>query len=218
LAKGVMDILITSPAFIAFLLASLLLAATPGPGVLYIVARTLSQGRRSGLASVGGIALGGICNAIAASAGLAALLAASESAFTVVKLCGAAYFLWLGFKTWRSNPAAPVAARLSPAPRYAFRDAFLIALLNPKTTLFFAALLPQFIRPGICALGQSLFLSCTFVLIALCTDSLYVFTAAALSSAIVERSPLRRYGRNLTAITLIGLGIYAAMATPHHAK
>jgi threonine/homoserine/homoserine lactone efflux protein len=214
----VMDTLITSPMFIAFLFASLLLAATPGPGVLYIVARTLSQGRGSGLASVGGIALGGMCNAVAASAGLATLLSASDIAFTIVKLCGAAYFLWLGFTMLRNKPSASAAALRTAPRRHAFRDGFLIALLNPKTTLFFAALLPQFMKSGVSALGQGLLLSCTFVLVALCTDSLYVFTAAALSPAILERSPLRRYGRNITAMTLLGLGIYAAMATSHHAK
>jgi threonine/homoserine/homoserine lactone efflux protein len=204
--------------FIAFLLASLLLAATPGPGVLYIVACTLGQGSSSGLASVCGIALGGITNATAASVGLAALLSASDAAFTVVKLAGAAYFLWLGVKTLCASSAVQAGASHSTAPKRAFRDGFWVALLNPKTTLFFAALLPQFIRPGISALGQSLFLSCIFVLIALCTDTIYVLTAAALSPAILQRSQLRRYGRTITATTLICLGIYSAIATPYHAK
>ncbi|MGO8976331.1 MAG: LysE family translocator [Steroidobacteraceae bacterium] len=209
---------VTSPMFIAFLLASLLLAATPGPGVLYIVARTVGQGRSSGLASVGGIALGGISNAAAASVGVAALLSASDTAFTVVKLAGAAYFLWLGFKTLCVSPAVQVGASHSTAPKRVFCDGFLVALLNPKTTLFFAALLPQFMRPGISALGQSLFLSCIFTLVALCTDTIYVLTVAALSPAILQRSPLRQYGRNITATTLICLGIYSAIATPYHAK
>jgi threonine/homoserine/homoserine lactone efflux protein len=212
-----METLIASPNYIAFLCASLLLAATPGPGVLYIVARTVSQGRSYGLASVGGIALGGLCNAIAASAGLAALLSASEIAFSIVNLCGAAYFLWLGITMLLNKQADSTAAPRTEPRRHAFRDGFLIALLNPKTTLFFAALLPQFMKPGASALGQGLLLSCTFVLVALCTDSLYVFTASTLSPGILERSPLRKYGRSITAMILIGLGICAA-AIPHHAR
>ncbi|WP_366524476.1 LysE family translocator [Sinimarinibacterium flocculans] len=93
---------------LAFLAASVALAVTPGPGVLYIVTRTLTQGRRSGLASVAGVALGNLGNAVAAAAGLAALFAASASAFSVVKLAGAAYLLWLGLRTLRGSPASAI--------------------------------------------------------------------------------------------------------------
>ena len=127
----------------AFAAASVVLSVTPGPGVLYVVTRTLAQGRRAGLASVAGVALGNFGNAVGASIGLAALFAVSALAFTIVKWAGAAYLLWLGVQALRSPRATTDAPRLD-APRLGaiFRDGFLVALLNPKTALFFAAFLP----------------------------------------------------------------------------
>jgi threonine/homoserine/homoserine lactone efflux protein len=207
--------LLTSPTFAAFLFASLILAVTPGPGVIYIVTRTLGQGRKAGFASIGGIALGNLGNAAAASLGLAAVLSASANAFVVVKLAGAAYLVFLGLKALWAKPATAVAVRTTRlSPARLFRDGFLVALLNPKTALFFAALLPQFIDPGASPLWQSLVLSCVFVAIAVCTDTLYMLTASALAPAISRRGGARSYGRYITAATFIGLGVYAALANP----
>jgi threonine/homoserine/homoserine lactone efflux protein len=209
------QVLLTSPTFAAFLFASLILAVTPGPGVIYIVTRTVGQGRKAGFASIGGIALGDLGNATAASVGLAALLAASATAFVIVKLAGAAYLIFLGVKTLWARSAAPVMVnRGRESPARLFRDGFLVALLNPKTALFFAALLPQFIDPGASPLWQSLILSCVFVAIAVCTDTLYMLTASALAPAIRRRGGSRSYGRYITAATFIGLGVYAALANP----
>jgi threonine/homoserine/homoserine lactone efflux protein len=211
--------LVTSPTFVAFLFASLILAVTPGPGVIYIVTRTLGQGRKAGLSSVGGIALGNLGNAAAASVGLAAVLAASSTAFAVVKIAGAAYLIFLGVKALRARPTAETVDRLNRAsPARLFRDGFLVALLNPKTALFFAALLPQFIRPGASPLGQTLVLSSVFVSIAVCTDTVYVFSAAAFAKTIAQRSGWRPFGRYATAATFIGLGVYAALGSPRPAK
>jgi threonine/homoserine/homoserine lactone efflux protein len=211
--------LLMSPTFAAFLFASLILAVTPGPGVIYIVTRTLGQGRKAGFASIGGIALGDLGNATAASVGLAALLSASATAFVIVKLAGAAYLIFLGAKALWARSAAPVMVnRRRESPARLFRDGFLVALLNPKTALFFAALLPQFIDPGASPLWQSLVLSCVFVAIAVCTDTLYMLTASALAPAISRRGGSRSYGRYVTAATFIGLGVYAALANPRSAK
>src|SRR5690242_12938949 len=91
------------PTLLAFLLASLVLAVTPGPGVFYVLTRTLALGRKAGLASVAGVALGNLGNAVGASIGLAALFAVSAAAFTVVKLAGAGYLVWLGIQALRSG-------------------------------------------------------------------------------------------------------------------
>lgn len=124
----------------AFTAASLALAITPGPGVLFIVARTLAEGRAAGLCAVAGVAAGNLVNAVAASLGLAALFALWPTAFTALRWGGGLVLLWLGWAAWR--PPAPDTA--APA-----RQAFWVALLNPKTTLFFAALLhPSWIRPA----------------------------------------------------------------------
>ena len=213
------QVLLTSPTFAAFLLASLILAVTPGPGVIYIVTRTLGQGRKAGFASIAGIALGDFGNATAASLGLAALLSASAAAYVIVKFAGAAYLIYLGVKALRARSAAPVAARrIRESPGRLFRDGFLVALLNPKTALFFAALLPQFINPGASPLWQSLVFSCIFVAIAMCTDTIYMLTASALAPAISRGGSSRSYGRYITAATFIGLGVYAALANPRSAK
>jgi len=210
---------VTSPTFVAFLIASLILAVTPGPGVLYIVTQTLGQGRKAGLASVCGIALGNLGNASAASVGLAAVFAASSTAFVVVKLAGAAYLVCLGVKALRTKATIEGGVRANhTSPARLFRDGLFVALLNPKTALFFAALLPQFINPSASPLGQTLVFGCVFVSIAVCTDTIYVLTASAMASSIRRRSGWRPYGRYLSAATFIGLGVYAAFASPRSAK
>src|SRR6478735_1338052 len=147
------------PLLLAFVGASLVLALTPGPAVVYIVARTVAQGRASGLASVLGVALGNLGNAVGAALGLAALFAVSSAAFTVVKWAGAAYLVYLGIRLWRTVPAS--AGPATPPPPVqpldrVFRDGFVVALLNPKTSLFFAAFLPQFMDGHGSALAQTL--------------------------------------------------------------
>jgi threonine/homoserine/homoserine lactone efflux protein len=205
--------MLMSSTFAAFLIAGTILAVTPGPGVIYVVTRTLSRGRQAGLASVGGIALGNLANATAASLGLAALLAASATAFAVMKLAGAAYLVFLGVRVLRAKPQvrAPAAADRATNLRL-FADGFLVALLNPKTALFFAALLPQFINPDAPPLAQGLILACVFVSIAVCTDTIYVLAAAALAPKFTADSSSRDVGRYVTAATFIGLGVYAALS------
>ena len=211
--------LFQSPSFAAFVLAGLILAITPGPAVIYLVTQTLTGGRRAGFASIGGVALGNLGNASMASFGLAAIFAASATAFAVVKYAGAAYLIYLGIKALRSRlPSAEVVTRQPVAARRLFRDGFFVALLNPKTALFFAALLPQFISPAAPPLGQSIVLGAVFVAIALCTDSLYVCSASAIASNITRRSAWRPYGRYLSAASFIGLGIYAAVASPRSTR
>ena len=126
------------PVLVIFTSCSLILAITPEPGVLYIVTRSLTQGRHAGLASVGGVALGNLGNAIRASVGLATLFAVSSIAFTIVKYCGALYLIYLGVRTLRSPRSTVHARALSSTPaRRIFRDGFFVALLNPKTAIFF---------------------------------------------------------------------------------
>jgi threonine/homoserine/homoserine lactone efflux protein len=182
----------------AFAAASLVLAITPGPGVLFIVARTLAAGRRAGLLAVAGVAAGNFANAVAASLGLAALLALWPPAFHVLRVLGGAYLVWLGVQAWRAPAAAPAA----PA-----RQAFWVALLNPKTTLFFAALLPPFLDPAGSAVLQSLALGALFVAIAAASDSVYVLAAGGLAPRLAGQAA---WGRRVAALVYVGLGLYAA--------
>lgn len=208
------------PVLAAFGFASLVLAATPGPGVVYIVARTLSQGRRAGLASVAGVALGNFGNALGASLGLAALLAVSAFAFDLLKFAGAGYLLFLGYKALRASPAPETGAEAkvaTPLGRIA-RDGFLVALLNPKTALFFAAFLPQFIDPMLAPTGQSVLFGTAFVAIAACTDTGYVLAAhiAAPTLGGLQRASVA--GRYVTAAVYIGLGLFTAVSGPRGAQ
>ena len=201
----------TWPTLAAFALASLVLAATPGPGVVYIVTRTLAQGRRAGLASIAGVALGNLGNATIASLGLAALLAISSLAFTLVKFAGAAYLVWLGIQALRERDLRTVAPSARPqAPRHGriLRDGVMVALLNPKTALFFAAFLPQFIDPASSAIAQSALFGAAFVAIAACTDSAYVIAAGAAAPVLGGLKRARAVGRYLTAAVYLGLALF----------
>lgn len=199
------------PLFSAFLVASFVLAVTPGPGVLYVVTRSLVQGRRCGLVSVAGVALGNLGNAFAASVGLAALFALSALAFSVVKYAGALYLIYLGMRLLRSPPPAFAAIEPAAAPLGGvFREGFVVALLNPKTTLFFAAFLPQFLDAALPAMPQSLALGALFVAIAALTDSAYALAAGAVAHALRHRG-LRRLGHRLGGGVFIGLGVFTAL-------
>ena len=210
----------TWPLFSAFLIASLILAVTPGPGVLYIVARSLAQGRRSGLVSVAGVALGNLGNAMAAALGLAVLFAASAAAFTAVKYAGAFYLVYLGVRMLQGARAEIAAAPpTQPAPLgRIFRDGFVVALLNPKTTVFFAAFLPQFVSAALPALPQTLALGILFVAIAAVTDSLYAVAAGTVAPFLMRARGAPRLGRFLGAGTFIGLGLFAALAGTRGAR
>lgn len=213
------QMLFASPMFMAFLLASLALAITPGPGVLYVVARTAAQGRRAGLACVGGVALGNLSNAIGAALGLAALLAASSVAFNVVRFAGAAYLVFLGIQALRCVGDAAAPARFDdPAFGRIFREGFAVALLNPKTTLFVTAFLPQFMNPAVPAALQGAVLGTVFVLIAATTDSAYVVAAHAAASKLEGRPRWREFGRYATAAIYVGLGLFTAVSGSRSAR
>jgi threonine/homoserine/homoserine lactone efflux protein len=205
------------PLFAAFLVASFVLAITPGPGVFYIVTRSVAQGRRSGLASVAGVALGNLGNAVGASIGLAALFAVSSVAFAAVKYLGALYLVWLGVQALRAPVETPADTPLVPTDlRRVFADGFVVALLNPKTTIFFAAFLPQFVRePG--ALGQTFALGVIFVAMAAATDSVYAACAGAARPWLQRATGVARLGRTMTACAFIGLGLLTAFTSrPRH--
>ena len=202
---------VAGPMLAAFLLASLVLAATPGPGVVYIVARTLVQGRAAGMASVAGVAMGNLGNALGASLGLAALFTLSSVAFTVVKWAGAAYLVYLGTKSLRRSPEAALPGSFeTPHLRRIGRDGFFVALLNPKTALFFAAFLPQFIDRAASTAVQGATLGVVFVLVAVVTDTSYVMAANLAASRIGGGRRFDTIGRYAAAAIYFGLGIFTA--------
>jgi len=213
------DSLSFSPMLGPFVIASVALAVTPGPGVFYIVARSLTEGRLSGLASVAGVALGNLGNAIGASLGLAALFALSSVAFTIVKYLGAAYLFYLGVQAIRSARAAAQRAEapLAGASRgRIFVDGFVVALLNPKTAVFFAAFLPQFIQtpsaPSASLLAQTIALGVVFVLIAAATDTIYALMAGALRPWLGRVKGVTAVAKYGSGGVLLGLGLVTALS------
>lgn len=135
--------------FSLFLAAALLLAATPGPGMLYVAARSMAGGRTEGYASSFGTALGGFVHVIGGAVGVSAVLMASAEVFTLLKLAGAVYLVWLGLRTWRQagHELGAIAVHAS-GWRRAFLEGIVVEALNPKTAAFFLAFVTQFVDPA----------------------------------------------------------------------
>jgi len=197
-----------------FIAAALVVLAIPGPAVLYILTRSLSQGRRAGLVSVLGLSTGALVHVAAATVGLSAILLTSATAFTAVKLLGAGYLIYLGVRTMfgRRQPVGDSTPR-SHATQRIFTDGVLVSILNPKIAIFFLAFLPQFVDPSRGPVPQQiLLLGLLYVGLALITDSVYALVAGSLRHWLRDRvagGPLPRYASGLL---YIGLGIGTAIA------
>jgi threonine/homoserine/homoserine lactone efflux protein len=195
-----------------FLGASIALLLTPGPAVLYIVTRSIEQGRAAGLVSVMGICTGTLVHVLAATAGLSALLVSSALAFALVRYGGAAYLIALGIQTLirREPPAAEVRVVRSDLRRV-FTQGVVVNVLNPHTAVFFFAFLPQFVNPSIGHIpAQMLTLGLMFVGLSATTDSGWAL-AAGTAGEWIKRHPRFTEGqRYLTGSAMIGLGAAAA--------
>jgi threonine/homoserine/homoserine lactone efflux protein len=198
-----------------FVAASVVLLLTPGPAVLYIVARSVEQGRRAGLISVLGIHLGTIVHITAAAVGLSALLVSSALAFAIVKYLGAAYLIWIGIRTFMARDPDPKAPAVPAAPlRRVFRDGFLVNLFNPKTAIFFLAFLPQFVDPARGPLHwQILILGFTFMGLGMMSDGMFALAAGTAGDFLRRNRRFLRFQRWFAGTSFIGLGITAALAT-----
>ena len=194
------------------MLASLALAVVPGPAVLYIVARSVDQGRGAGLVSALGIGTGGLVHVVAATIGLSSLLASSATAFTVVKYAGAVYLIVLGVRRLLTREHVPdETARPPRARRRLFRDGVVVNVLNPKTALFFLAFLPQFVDPEAAAPPlQILVLGLIFVAIALCSDSMWALAAGTLGGWLRRSRWYLGVKRWVTGTVFVGLGVSTA--------
>ena len=197
---------------IAFLIAALVLAVTPGPGIAYVVARTAAGGRAEGLASCVGTGLGGLLHVCAAALGLSVLLAQSATAFTVVKYVGAAYLVYLGVRLLLVKAPVAVGAVVPGGARRALLEGVLVEALNVKTALFFLAFLPQFLVGGSAPVPQLVVMGTICVLLNTLVDVGTVFGAARLLQA--GHSARRRASllNKVSGVTLVGLGLYVAAA------
>lgn len=204
--------------FALYFAAAFLLAVTPGPGIFYVAARTLAGGRAEGVSSSFGTGLGGMLHVLAGSLGVSAIVLASAELFTALKLIGAAYLVWIGFRTFRSarqdastvlngGPAAPPIG-----PRRAFREGVLVEALNPKTAAFFLAFIPQFVDPATGHVAMQ-FLVLGFVSVALNTlaDIVVAFAASGIREGAATRHGLIRRLREASGAGMITLGIGLAL-------
>ncbi|HEY2982266.1 MAG TPA: LysE family translocator [Anaerolineales bacterium] len=205
-----------TPRLLLFFVAALILLLTPGPAVLYIVARSIDQGRVAGLVSVLSIEAGNFVHVLAATFGLSALLMSSALAFSAVKYLGAAYLIYLGIRKLLSHPVPiQVPGAAAQSLRRIFTQGVLVAVLNPKTALFFLAFLPQFVDSSRGPVArQMLLLGCIFVLMALISDSLYALLADSLGQWVRRSPAFLRGERYVVGGVYVGLGITAALAGP----
>jgi threonine/homoserine/homoserine lactone efflux protein len=202
-----------------FATAAVILLLIPGPAVLYIVNRSVSDGRTAGLASASGLALGNLVHALAAAAGLSAVLATSAAAFNAVKWLGAGYLIFVGVRTLLTKPSVIETEQPSVSAKRAFTQGIVVNILNPKVALFFLSFLPQFIhpdqgRPGV----QALVLGLVFVLIGFCTDSTYSLLASSLRDVLLRGRALPFVRRWVAGTVFIGLGVVAATASASSAR
>ena len=196
--------------FAIFAAASAAFVAVPGPSVIYIVSRSLADGRTAGGVSALGIQTGGLVHVLAATIGVSALLASSAVAFSVVKYAGAAYLISIGVRKLLEGDLQIAAADDREDRRRLYWQGVMVNSLNPKTALFFLAFLPQFVDPGRGAVApQVLALGVIFLLLAMASDSTYALVAGSVRGWLGER---RRALARVSGCSYVGLGVLAALS------
>lgn len=197
-----------------FVLASLALLVVPGPAVLYIVARSVSQGRLAGVVSAAGVQVGASVHIVAAALGLSAVLLSSALAFNIVKYLGAAYLIYLGVRQWLARELATGEMAVQPESlRRIFAQGVVVNVLNPKTALFFFAFLPQFVDPASGNVAaQVLLLGLLFVTLAVINDGAYALLAGALGNWLRGNRRFWAGQRLFAGAVYVGLGVTTALS------
>jgi threonine/homoserine/homoserine lactone efflux protein len=197
-----------------FVIAAIALAVTPGPAVLYVVTRSITQGRTAGVVSCFGVTLGGFVHVLAAALGVSAALATSVLAFTLVKYAGAAYLVWLGVRAFMKKPQIARIEQSEPRSLLRiFRDGVVVNILNPKTALFFLAFIPQFVTPSRGDIPlQCAFLGGLFVLIAFCTDVTWSLVASGAGAWLRGHPRFVVSERYVAGSVYLTLGLTAAFS------
>lgn len=205
--------MIEPTAFLVFFLAAFTLAVIPGPGMLYVLARTLRSGQREGILSTVGTGIAGLIHTLAAALGVSAILATSAIAFSIVKWLGVAYLLYLGIKTLldKQSFVDTLEADIPSASKGALRQGILTEVLNPKTALFFLAFIPQFINPEGSVFWQFMLLGTITTLLTSGVDLIVALAASPLSHVLKRSKRLRQVQRYGSGTALIGLGVYVAI-------
>lgn len=198
---------------LAFALVSLGMALTPGPNMIYLISRSISQGRAAGLVSLGGVALGFIFYMVCAAFGLTALMMAVPYAYDALRIAGVLYLLWMAWQSVRPGERSPFQLKELPrhSPRKLFLMGFLTNLLNPKIAIVYLSLLPQFINPAHgSVLGQSLLLGMTQIVISVSINAMVAISAGTIALFLVRRPSFGIIQRWLMGGVLTGLAVKIA--------
>lgn len=199
--------------FVAFLIAALTLAITPGPGIAYVVARTVAGGRAEGLASCLGTGIGGLIHVFAAAFGLSMIIAQSALAFSLLKYIGAAYLIYIGIRILTSKyEPQNIDSIQARGSRRALLDGILVEALNVKTAIFFLAFLPQFIDSGQSIAFQFVLLGSICVLMNTLADVVAVFVAQRILRSDTLREARSKRLNHASGFTMIGLGVFLAFS------
>jgi threonine/homoserine/homoserine lactone efflux protein len=199
--------------FLAFLFAAIVLAVTPGPGIAYVVARTVAGGRSEGLASCFGTGIGGMLHVLAAALGLSLIVTQSAVAFGLVKYLGAAYLVYLGIRLLLRRDEEPtVKPVVSEGPRRALFEGIVVEALNVKTALFFLAFLPQFASLSEPLLPQLVMLGSICVALNTLVDVIAVLGVDRMLKSNAARAARARLLTRVSGVTMLGLGAYLALA------
>ncbi|MGA8025688.1 MAG: LysE family translocator [Bryobacteraceae bacterium] len=197
--------------FIAFFSASILLAVTPGPGIMYVLTRSLAGGRREGILSSLGTFVGGFAHVIAAGLGLSAVLATSAVAYRAIRWTGAAYLVYLGIRMCRSAAEHNELVTRGATGGNPFVQGVMTEVLNPKTALFFLSFIPQFVDARLgTVFGQFLLLGAITVILNTSADVLVAICAGPIGKRLLASRRARRNQKRATGALMIGLGIYVA--------
>jgi threonine/homoserine/homoserine lactone efflux protein len=209
----------SSSTLLAFAAAAFLLVALPGPNMLYLLARSVSEGRRAGVLSALGTETGTVIHITAAAAGLSALLASSATAFAFVKYAGAAYLVYLGLRVLLGGKRPDREATARPGARNVFRQAVMVQVLNPKVAVFFLAFLPQFVDPDQPAASQIAVFGAIIVAIGLIVGIALALAAGWAAQRVrVRRGGGRPWSRWASGCLYLALGAYAALSPAHRTR
>ena len=207
--------IVSAGQLLGFMVASLVMIVIPGPGVLFVVGRALSHGRRTALATAAGHALGNYAVAVFVAVGLGALLERSAAVFVVVKIAGAAYLVWLGIQAIRHRKSLASVFVAAAAPREgwrALRDGVVVGVTNPKSYILFGAVLPQFVvRSAGNVPGQMLLLASVSVLLGAVSDCGYGFAASAVRNWFASSPRRFELVGGAGGLAMIGVGVTVAL-------
>lgn len=195
----------------AFAITSAALLAMPGPTVMLVVSYAFGGGKRTGFATVPGVTLGDFTAMSISLMGAGAVLAASATLFTILKLCGAAYLVWIGINLWRSGPGNEKFSKNKSVPKMGrlFTNAYVVTALNPKSIIFFVAFVPQFVDQARPVFQQFVILEATFVTLAMVNTAIWVLLADKMKEIFSNHVAVVRANR-IGGGLLVGAGVLTA--------